>query len=211
MVTYSYLVTNTSTTAGQNLTSVKVTDPMPGLSAITCPRDDARARTVHDLHGDLHHDTGRRRPRQHHATPAPRRGTPPTGPVVTAQSSLTIPGVQSPTIAIVKTGNPTTFSAPGVAITYSYAVTNTGNVTLHAVGVTDPLPGLSAVNCPVTTLAPGASTICTATYTTTQADVDRGGISNTGHGDGYVTDGCRGQRHVVGGRYRQRARPRSRS
>ena len=30
----------------------------------------------------------------------------------------------------------------------SYLVTNTGNVTLDPVGVTDPMPGLSAVSCP---------------------------------------------------------------
>ena len=59
-------------------------------------------------------------------------------------------------------------------------VTNTGNVTLHPVTVTDPMPGLSAVTCPDATLAPAAAETCTATYTTTQADVDAGSITNTG-------------------------------
>ena len=56
-------------------------------------------------------------------------------------------------------------------------MTNTGNVTLTAVVIDDPLVG--AVVCPVTTLAPGESTTCTATYTLTQVDVDAGHVANT--------------------------------
>ena len=55
-------------------------------------------------------------------------------------------------------------------------VTNTGNVTLDPVSVDDPKVG--SVTCPVTKLAPGASTTCTATYTLTQADVDAGEVVN---------------------------------
>ena len=72
----------------------------------------------------------------------------------------------------------------GTPVTYSYKVTNTGNVTLNPVTVTDPMAGLSAISCPSTTLAPRASETCTATYTTTQADVDAGSITNTGTATG---------------------------
>ena len=68
-------------------------------------------------------------------------------------------------------------------------VTNSGNVTLTSVRVTDPLPGLSAVTCPLGTLAPGASETCTATYTTTQADVNAGGVTNTGTASGRPPTG----------------------
>ena len=67
-------------------------------------------------------------------------------------------------------------------LTYTFTATNTGDVTLTGVTITDPLPGLSALTCvPVqpSTLAPTASMVCTATYVVTQADVDAGNIANT--------------------------------
>lgn len=67
----------------------------------------------------------------------------------------------------------------GDTVTYSFVVTNTGNVTLTDVTVTDPLPGLSAIDCPATTLAPGESMTCTATYTVTLADAEAGEVQNT--------------------------------
>jgi uncharacterized repeat protein (TIGR01451 family) len=68
----------------------------------------------------------------------------------------------------------------GDTLTYSFKVTNTGRVTLNAISVVDPLPGLSPIDCGgVTSLAPAEVVTCTATYTVTQADVDAGLITNT--------------------------------
>ena len=166
-------------TGNVTLTSVDVTDPMHGLSAVSCP--DAMlapaatetctatyTTTQANVDAGGIHNTGT-------AT-----GTPPTGPDVTAKCSLFIRAHQHPSIGIVKTANVANYDAPGTLITYSYKVTNTGNVTLTSVDVTDPMAGLSAVSCPTATLAPAATETCTATYTTTQADVDAGGITNTG-------------------------------
>ena len=63
-----------------------------------------------------------------------------------------------------KSASIATFAAPGTPVTYSYEVTNTGNVTLTSIAVIDPLPALSTVTCPVASLLPGASETCTATY-----------------------------------------------
>ena len=69
-----------------------------------------------------------------------------------------------------------------------YVLTNTGNVTLDPVSVSDPKVG--AVACPVTSLAPGASTTCTATYTLSQADVDSGHVANTATASGTPPTGA---------------------
>jgi len=47
-------------------------------------------------------------------------------------------------------------------ITYSILVTNTGNVTINALAVSD--DKLGAITCPVSSLAPAAFTTCTATH-----------------------------------------------
>ena len=106
-------------------------------------------------------------------------GTPPSGDsVVSPPSSATVPVTQTAALTVVKSASPTVFSEPGTVITFSYEVTNTGNVTLTGVNLTDAMLGLSSITCPSTTLAPAASMTCTATYTTTQADVARGSITN---------------------------------
>jgi len=64
----------------------------------------------------------------------------------------------------VKSADKTSVSAVGDVITYSFVVTNTGNVTLHNVTVTDtqiaPAVALtSGPTCPTSTLAPGISDV----------------------------------------------------
>ena len=106
--------------------------------------------------------------------------TPPSGGAVSANSTVTVPAVQASGINLEKSANVNSFSAAGTVVTYRYTVTNTGNTTLSQVVVTDPMPRLSAIDCPFTSLAPAGQETCTATYTTTQADVDAGAITNQG-------------------------------
>jgi gliding motility-associated-like protein len=89
---------------------------------------------------------------------------------------------QSPDITITKTdtvndGGDGRIDA-GDTISYEFTVTNTGNVTLTNVAVTDPLVTVSGG--PLASLAPGVSdnTTFTATYTITQADIDNGSFTN---------------------------------
>jgi uncharacterized repeat protein (TIGR01451 family) len=108
---------------------------------------------------------------------------------ITSQAdSVTVP-LQMPAITIVKSASPTTLTAAGQTINYSFVITNAGNVTLTAVGVTDRMVGLSAISCPRTSLAPTVSTTCTATYTVTVADMNNGSIANTAKATGTPPSG----------------------
>lgn len=120
-------------------------------------------------------------------------GNPPTGAAVTAPSTLLVtPTVAAnPKIATTKSGA-LAAGAQGVAgdvVTWNLTLTNTGNVTLTSVGVTDSLPQVSAVSYGTwpgaeSTLAPNQSVSAKATYTLTQADIDAGAVSNTATGRG---------------------------
>ena len=60
--------------------------------------------------------------------------TPPTGGKLTNTSNtVTVPAFQTPKISMVKTASPTTVTAAGQTVTYSFQVTNTGNTTLTGV------------------------------------------------------------------------------
>lgn len=113
-------------------------------------------------------------------------GTDPDGNTVTSpEDDAPTPTPAAPSISIDKSASAGPFTAAGQLVTYSFLVTNTGNVTLSNVAVADdpvPFTGsgvLSPVTCPETTLIPGATVTCTATYALTQVDVDRGSVDNT--------------------------------
>ncbi|MBT6682291.1 MAG: DUF11 domain-containing protein, partial [Chloroflexi bacterium] len=74
-------------------------------------------------------------------------------------------------------------------ITYSFTVTNTGNVTLTGVTVSDPL--VTVVGGPLASLAVGAtdSTTFSGSYAITQADVDAGGVDNIAIASGEAPGG----------------------
>jgi uncharacterized repeat protein (TIGR01451 family) len=126
-------------------------------------------------------------------------GSPPSGPVVKDVSGATksddtqtvTPITGAAAIAIVKTagaildgdGNG---ADAGDTIDYAFTVSNEGNVTLTSVGIVDPKVG--AVTCPVTSLDPGASTICSATYTLIQADINAGKVTNTAIVSSFAPD-----------------------
>ena len=89
-----------------------------------------------------------------------------------------VPSHNSPNLAIEKRVTETSYDEVGDILHYTVVATNTGNVTLHNVVVTD--PKVSGLVCgDGTNLAPGASITCTATHTVTQADITAGHFLNT--------------------------------
>ncbi|UXN70279.1 hypothetical protein N8A98_03515 [Devosia neptuniae] len=98
---------------------------------------------------------------------------------------------QAPAMTIVKTGTLNDLDGDGLldlgeTINYTFRVTNTGNVPLSGVTVSDPLV---TVNQGPQTLAPGGAFTFTASYTPSQADIDNGSVVNTASGTGTDPSG----------------------
>ena len=91
--------------------------------------------------------------------------------------------INSPNIELVKTGTyvdivPLGVYNAGDQITYTFRVTNSGNVALSNVRIIDPL--ITVNGGPINSLGPDAvdNTTFTGTYTLTQADIDAGTFTN---------------------------------
>ena len=186
-IAYSYVVTNTGNV---ELTKLAVHDSLTGLSAITCPAtslapgDSTTCTATYALtQADI--DAG------HVLNTAFATGSPPGGGTTTSPPSnaeVTVPRFHE--LSLVKTATPSrTPAVAGTTVTYHYTVTNTGNTTVKNIKVTDMLPGLSAVSCPATTVGPGQSMMCSATYVVTQADVDNSSLVNVATATGTGPDG----------------------
>ena len=97
-----------------------------------------------------------------------------------ANASATDPTIVVPNLAsltLVKSATPTTYSAVGASVSYTYVVTDSGNTTLS--GPFTVQDNKTSVTCPATgSLSPGASITCTASYAITQADIDGGAVTN---------------------------------
>jgi uncharacterized repeat protein (TIGR01451 family) len=121
-------------------------------------------------------------------------GTPPTGPpTVSPPSTVTVPGNRAPALTLVKKASPAVITAAGQTVHYTFGVTNTGNVTVHAVGIDEGRfsghGALSSISCPVTTLAPGVATTCTGTYRIVGADLHSRELRNTATATGTTAGG----------------------
>jgi uncharacterized repeat protein (TIGR01451 family) len=165
---YTFRVSNTG---NRPLTGVRVSDALPGLSAVSCPSATlavGQAETCTATYTVTPADVKAGRV----VSTATATGTGPTGPAVVSPPSaamVTIPSGGALTLK--QYAAPVTFMGAGTPIRYSYLVTNTGRVPLSGITVNDPLPGLSAVSCPATALLPHHYMTCTASYVTTRADV----------------------------------------
>lgn len=115
------------------------------------------------------------------AQAAANNGSPISSNTVTASVAIS----QTPTLSATVSGSPSQPTSPaatlpaGTVITYTYTLTNTGNVTLSSpFSVTDDKTTITCSD--QTSMAPAATKTCTGTYTVTAADVEAGSIINTG-------------------------------
>ncbi|WP_408951598.1 OmpA family protein [Lysobacter sp. Hz 25] len=181
-VNYQYLVTNTGNVTINALT---VTDDR--IATVTCAAtalapgaNTTCSGTYFTTQADL--DAGSV------TNIATATGTPTQGTLTPATDTVTVNAIATPALTLDKTvvsGNP--YAAVGDVVGYQYVVTNTGNVTISALTVTD--DKIATVTCPLTTLAPQASTTCTGSYTITQADLDAGSVTNNASATGTPASG----------------------
>src|SRR3984885_11831325 len=171
LISYTYTVTNTGTVA---LWHITLTDDK--LGAISCPKpalEPGKSMTCHATYVTTQADVDAGRI----ANSATVTGHPHKGHPVTGTATAVVTAVQHPGIALAKWAHPATYERAGQRITYTYRVTNTGDVTLHGITLTDnKIHG--PIACPMSALAPGKSMACHAVHTTTRADVRAGHIKN---------------------------------
>jgi len=146
-VTYSYTVTNTGDVA---ITDIAVVDaPSPGtitcVSTTLAPLESTECTATTNLFEDTTNSA--------YAT-----GTETTldTPVQSDPDSARVT-VINPELTLTKVVNPKTVNISGL-VTYTYVVTNTGNVAITDIGLVD--NPLGAITCPQTSLAPTESMTC---------------------------------------------------
>lgn len=115
-------------------------------------------------------------------------GRPVEGPAATTSTRLTQDGELAAQLApgTLTDTNDDGRTDAGDTLAYSATVTNSGTVTLTAVGATltlaapaGPAPAPECSPASPASLAPGAQLTCTAVYTLTQSDVDKGEVGAT--------------------------------
>ena len=181
VINYNFTVTNTGNVT---LTAVKVTDAKAGVDCTIgtmAPAVDSTTCTGFYVLTQADIDAG------NVYNQAFVHGTGPMDQPVDDDDTNNQDIPRAPSIDLVKTASainmavvaPSTRADAGDQITFSFSITNTGNVTLTGVDLTDALVTLLDATCGVTTLLPGGNTTCTATYTLTQTNLDAGVVSNT--------------------------------
>jgi len=120
------------------------------------------------------------------------------------QAQATVTANQNPALLLAKSADPTTYDAVGQVISYTFVVTNTGNISLVGpVSVADDqagdesCPDVSTVGNNDANLDPGETISCTASYSITQADLNSGSVTNLATASADGTDSNQAQATVT--------------
>jgi uncharacterized repeat protein (TIGR01451 family) len=176
-ISYSYTVTNNGNV---QVTNVAVTDNK--INAVTCLATTLAPGASTTCSGTYQTTAGDVGAGSVTNIASASGKDPGNNTVTSPNATATITLATAPSLALTKSANPTTYTAAGQNINYSYTVTNNGNAQITNIAVTD--NKINAVTCLVTTLAPGASTTCSGTYQTTAGDVGAGSVTNIASASG---------------------------
>lgn len=192
IVTYTFTVLNDGLST---LSDVEITDPLPGLSAITygawpdaaapnvlLPNESVTATATVALTQELI-DAGIV------SNTATATGLSPDQVKVEGADTVDVAILGSPSITLVKSAK---LATDGKSIVYTFEGVNTGNVTLHDVAISDKLAGLGALKLEWPgadgELAPGDTVTATATLVLTDAHAGTT-VKNTATITGTAPDG----------------------
>jgi uncharacterized repeat protein (TIGR01451 family) len=174
VVTYTLVATNSG---GVALTGVTITDPnatMSGCAPVSL--DPGQSLTCSAAHVVTQADLDRGSV----VNTASVTGASPTGSTISASSAaVVVPAARVATLSLTKSTSSDTFAKVGDTIAYTISATNTGNITLVNVQISDPNAVLAG--CAPTDLAPGQTLTCIAVHTVTAADLAAKAIVNQAH------------------------------
>ena len=204
VVDYQFTVTNEGNVT---LDNIAIQDSVLGVSGVVCDRTTlgpsgttSTPPDFTDCHGtyqltQANVDAGRLTNYATATGQTPSGYAPnPGGTLTSNQAEAPLDFPPHPSLALQKTASvkgtgPRGTVKAGDTITYTYALTNTGNVTLSDLSVKDDLTGLSHIACDTYGLAPLGQTTCTAFYEVTQADIDAGSVTNMATAGGNDPEG----------------------
>jgi ELWxxDGT repeat protein len=186
IITYSYVVTNTGNSAlpgPATITDDKVT-------GVVCPN----VNTVGNLNNDLDFNESVTCTGTYSITQADlntgfvtNNATATVGGLVSALSTTTVRMGENKVLTIAKSASPTTYSAAGQTIKYTYTTSNTGATTL---GPTQFFVNDNRINGQITcggastTLSTNQTVMCEATYTIIQNDLTVPQLTNSATASG---------------------------
>jgi uncharacterized repeat protein (TIGR01451 family) len=180
-ISYSYLLTNTGNVS---ISTITVSDNK--VATVTCNATSLAVGASTTCSG-TYTTTAADVTAGSVTNTATAHGTPASGTLNDATAQATVTLTAQPSWTLSETPSPTTYSAAGQTINYSYLLTNTGNVSISAITLID--DKVSGISCPASTLAVGANMTCTGSYSTTTSDVSNGSITNHAAAHGTPASG----------------------
>ena len=193
-ITYDFEITNTGNTA---ISNIEIADSMKEIGTIKPtkaslnPGEKTAATATHKL-TQAEIDAGTV------TNTATAKGSTGTTPITSNEAKVTT-SIEKPVskLTLEKTVDKTNIASneakPGAKLTYTFKLTNGGNIPINGIDITDKLHGLSDININWNghdrSLPAGASAIGTATYQITQEDIDAGTIKNTATATGTDAHG----------------------
>ncbi|MEL1239665.1 DUF7507 domain-containing protein [Flavobacterium flavipallidum] len=196
-ITYTFQVTNTGNTT---LNNVVISDPMIGLTIIGNPiaslgvgEKKSSITGIYTINqADIDQGKVTNSALVTARTPQGTDVQDISGTAVNNDTSTETTLPKSASLAFVKTaayqGNATK-AAVGDKITYTFTVTNTGNVTVSNIVINDAKLGATNLAIVPSSLAPLQQGVITSDYTITQADIDAGKVTNTAIAKGQDPQG----------------------